>query len=475
MNDQPQRNWIERLRDFRKGFSREAPALPEDAFALAALEKHKTEGMRLAVRARLIALAVIVVMLPITNPRPEVLYYEAYAILFALIGWAQLRAATVGRSRIEVLLMLADIVLLTIVVVTPNPFAVAEQPLGMQYRFGGHSYLFLYLALGTLAYSWRTVRGYGIMAAIIWSAGVAAAWFFTTDHPSSAAVREALTDYPLIAHVIDPLSIRFDLRFQEIVILMIVAFILSMTVRRFGDLLLTHASIERERANLARYFSPNIVDELSQNDEPLKQIRTQDVGVLFVDIIGFTQYSNERDPTDVIKTLREFHALMEKAVFDNGGTLDKFLGDGLMATFGTPVAGKNDALNALHCAQAMLTSVESWNAKRADAGDEPIRISLGLHYGPCVLGDIGGDSRLEFAVIGDTVNVASRVEAKTRELGVDILMTEDMANQIRVQAKDEAAPLAGFDRFDDQEIRGLSHEISLMGARKAISGARPSV
>lgn len=473
MSDQPRPSWIERFRDFRQDFSREAPTLPEDAFALAALEKHKAEGMRLAVRARLIALAVIVVMLPIVNPRPEVLYYEAYAILFALIGWAQLRAATVGRSRTELLLMLADIVLLTIVVVTPNPFAEYDQPMGMQFRYGGHSYLFLYLALGTLAYSWRTVRGYGTMAGIIWSVGVAAAWFFSTDHPAGAAVRGALADYPLILHVMDPASIRFDLRFQEIVILMIVAFILSMTVRRFGDLLLTHASIERERANLARYFSPNIVDELSQNDEPLKQIRTQNVAVLFVDIIGFTRYSNERDPTDVIKTLREFHALMEKAVFDNGGTLDKFLGDGLMATFGTPVAGENDAVNALRCAQSMLGSVEAWNAKRTEAGDQPIRISLGLHYGPCVLGDIGGDNRLEFAVIGDTVNVASRVEAKTRELGVDILMTEDMANQIRVQSKDDTAPLAGFDRFDDQEIRGLSHEICLMGAGKRFPGARP--
>lgn len=474
MNDQPRPSWIERLRDIRQNFSREAPALPENEFALAALEKHKAEGMRLAVRARLIALAVIAIMFPIINPRPEVLYYEAFAILFALIGWAQLRAARVGRSRAELLLMIADIVLITIIVITPNPFSVVDQPLGMQYRFGGHSYLFLYLALGTLAYSWRTVRGYGTLAAVIWSVGVAAAWFFSTDHPASTAVRQALTDYPLIAETLDPSAIRFDARFQEIVIFAIVAFILSMTVRRFGDLLLTHASIERERANLTRYFSPNMVDELSQNDDPLKQIRTQDVAVLFVDIVGFTQYSNARDPTDVIKTLREFHALMEKAVFGNGGTLDKFLGDGLMATFGTPVAGKSDALNALHCAQSMLSSVETWNGRRADSGDEPIRISLGLHFGPCVLGDIGGDNRLEFAVIGDTVNLASRVEAKTRELGVNILMTEEMADQIRAQSSEEATPLAGFDRFDDQEIRGLSHEISLMGAGNSHSGTRPS-
>src|SRR5439155_11134701 len=174
-------------------------------------------------------------------------------------------------------------------------------------------------------------------------------------------------------------------------------------VRRGNDLLIHHAAIERERTNLARYFSPNVVEELSKHDEPLKQVRMQNVAVLFVDIVGFTAFADARTPEEVVQTLREFHALMEQEVFRHKGTLDKYLGDGLMATFGTPFAGDADASNALRCAQAMIDSVDDLNRERKSRGEPPIRISIGLHYGQVVLGDIGLN-RLEFAVIGTTVN-----------------------------------------------------------------------
>ena len=190
---------------------------------------------------------------------------------------------------------------------------------------------------------------------------------------------------------------------------MIVAMILALAARRSNALLISHAGIERERTNLARYFSPNVVEELSKNDEPLKQVRTQDVAVLFADIVGFTAYSDGRSPTEVIGTLRRFHERMEREVFRHDGTLDKYLGDGLMATFGTPFTGDCDAGNALRCAQAMIGSMDELNLERKHRGEPPIQLSLGLHYGPVVLGDIGLN-RLEFAVIGTTVNAASRLE-----------------------------------------------------------------
>ncbi|MEM7271143.1 MAG: adenylate/guanylate cyclase domain-containing protein [Pseudomonadota bacterium] len=457
------RPWRERIRDALRPTFSPPPPLPENEFALSALERHKKEGMILAVQARWIALAVIGLLLPIINFRIEMLWYEAFLLVFALIGWLQLRVARVGTSRAELFLIISDFALMSALIMAPNPLQSADWPLEMQMRFGSHTYLFVFLAFGTLAYSWRTVRGIGTMAGICWTIGAVAVWYFSSDHPSGDIALEAFADYPRIAEALNPVDIQFDQRLQEIVIFILVAFILSMTVRRFSDLLMTHTAVERERANLARYFSPNVVDELSQNDEPLKQIRTQDVAVLFVDIVGFTSYSSGKDPEEVIRTLREFHARMEAAVFAHGGTLDKYLGDGLMATFGTPTAGQQDALNALKAAQAMTASMAAYNAERASAGEEPLKVGLGLHYGPCVLGDIGGGARLEFAVIGDTVNVASRVEAKTRELGVEIAMTEEMAAAVREKANG-SAPLDGFDRFEGQEIRGLSERVTLIGA-----------
>lgn len=439
----------------------------QSSHTLQALAHHKSEGMRLAFRARLVALGAILIMLPIVFPDISVIYYMAFAGLFVLNGWAQLRAATVEQSSLEVVLLAMDLILLTVIVIVPNPFANLDQPLAMQLRYGGHMFFFIYLALGTLAYSWRTMRLYAILGTVIWSIGVGFAWLLSTEHPGTLAFKDVVEANLPWADILNPGDFRFDLRFQEIVIFALVAFILSITVKRFHDLLHDHAATERERTNLARYFSPNMVDNLSQNDDPLKQIKTQNVAVLFVDIIGFTTYSNQREPKEVIETLRDFHGLMEKCVFENSGTLDKFLGDGLMATFGTPEEGEHDALNALKCASAMVNAVEEWNKSRATKGSEEIRIGLGLHYGPCVLGDIGGDNRLEFAVIGDTVNVASRVEAKTRELGVSIAITETLADKVREQANGSAETLGEFKRFDHQEIRGLDKELTLFGVGAA--------
>ena len=131
--------------------------------------------------------------------------------------------------------------------------------------------------------------------------------------------------------------------------------------------------------------------------------------------------------------LRAFHGRMVEAVFAHGGTLDKFIGDGLMATFGTPVPGPSSATNALACARAMLHDLDGWNAERRARGEPPIGAGIGLHYGPAVLGDIGGAERFEFAVIGDTVNVASCLERLTRKLDSRLVVGDALIRQLRAE------------------------------------------
>jgi adenylate cyclase len=241
---------------------------------------------------------------------------------------------------------------------------------------------------------------------------------------------------------------------------------LAVAVRRGNDLLIRHAAVERERGNLARYFSPNVVEELSRNDEPLKQVRTQNVAVLFVDIVGFTAFADARTPEEVVRTLREFHALMEQEVFRHNCTLDKYLGDGLMATFGTPFVGKADASNALRCAQAMIAAANSWNGQRKTAGEAPIRVSFGLHYGPVVLGDIGL-TRLEFAVIGSTVNAASRFEALTRALDCALVASDDLVNRAKSELGGADATFRPLMAQSPQMIRGLEQPIAIWTQARA--------
>ena len=436
-------------------------------FAQAALAAAKQEGLRLAVRARYVALAVIACLLPIINPAWDQLYYVVLLGLFALIGWAQVRVGRVGVSRPELALLFCDLLLLTFIAVVPNPFSSAHWPVAMQYHLGNFIYFFVLLAGATLAYSWRTVITVGTWTSALWIIGIVWVWWQPDRAPElTARIAAAIGGDQRLFQLISPNSIVFGDRIQEIVVFMIVAVILAVAVRRGNDLLIRHAAVERERGNLARYFSPNVVEELSKNDQPLKQVRTQNVAVLFVDIVGFTAFAAARAPEEVVGTLREFHALMEQEVFRHSGTLDKYLGDGLMATFGTPFTGEVDASNALRCAQAMMASADRWSHEREAAGETPIRVSFGLHYGPVVLGDIGVTC-LEFAVIGSTVNAASRLEALSRTLDCALVSSDDLVSRARVELGSADAVFRPLEALAPQTIRGLEHPIAIWTQARA--------
>lgn len=427
----------------------------------AALERHKREGLDLAVRARWIALSIIAVMLPFLNPDWSVLYYHMLLAIVALIGWFQRRFGRVGKSRMELFLLFLDLAVMTFALVFPNPFDARTWPDPMVYQFENFIYFFVILAGGTLAYSWRTIFAIGTWTATMWMIGALLMWWFgRTDPVLDDAARVAFGHDRALFDVLNPNAVHFDIRIQEVVVFMIVAATLGIGVRRFNRLLLGNAALERERENLSRYFSPNVVDELSRNDEPLKQIRNHNVGVMFVDIIGFTSYAADRHPQEVIETLRQFHGRMEAEVFRHGGTLDKYLGDGLMVTFGTPVAGENDASNALSCARAMLAAVEEMNVARRKIGEPDVEVSIGLHYGPVVLGDIGAN-RLEFAVIGNTVNIASRLEGLTRSLKVRLIVSDDAKAQVLREDGDVGPALAGLVRQDGARVKGFDRSLTI--------------
>lgn len=438
----------------------ESEAAADSKYAANALEIHKREGLEFAVRARWIAMGITAVFLVFVNPSWSVLYYHFILGLLCLNGWLMRRVGRVGQSRTELLLLFLDLFIMTAGMVIPNPFSTIDYPAAMQYRFDNFQYFFIILAAGTMAYSWRTVIAIGTWTAGLWAVGVALSWWTYDPVPGlSEALAAAFPEYPVLVADLDPNSYRLSLRVQEILIFLLVAVTLGVSSRRFNKLVLNNAGLERERANLSRYFSPNVVEELSQNDEPLKQIRSQNIAVMFVDIVGFTGLADGRDPYQVVELLRGFHGRMEHEVFRHHGTLDKYLGDGLMATFGTPLAGEQDASNALACARAMRISLGRWNLERKKAGEPQIRAGIGIHYGEAVLGDIGAN-RLEFAVIGTAVNVASRLESLTRDHKARIVISD----ALREQALAEGAGsdlFEGFTPHEDQTIRGIEEQMKV--------------
>jgi adenylate cyclase len=193
----------------------------------------------------------------------------------------------------------------------------------------------------------------------------------------------------------------------------------------------------------------------------LDAVRTQPIAVMFADLFGFTALSATMPATDVVGLLRSFHALVEEAVFGNQGTLDKYIGDGVMATFGTPRPGPRDATNAVAGACAIVKGINHWNRERGEGGRRPIRIGIGLHYGEATLGNVGSARRFEHTVVGETVNLASRIEDLTRKLDIALLVSEAIIEAVKREGGDAA--LAGFQELGTHAIRGHKKRVTLWG------------
>ena len=221
------------------------------------------------------------------------------------------------------------------------------------------------------------------------------------------------------------------------------------------------ADAQRQRTQLTRHFSPNMVEEIMQAGARIGVARTQPMAVLFADLYDYTEMSATMSGEQVIVLLRAFHAIVEDAVFNNGGTLDKYIGDGLMATFGTPTPGPMDATNAIAATRQLLRELALWNQRREAEGQRRIRIGVGLHFGPATLGDVGTDQRFELTVVGDTVNVASRIEQMSRLVRTAVVASDDIIRQSIAECGHEA--IEGFRDLGEHRVRGRESLLRLWG------------
>ena len=166
----------------------------------------------------------------------------------------------------------------------------------------------------------------------------------------------------------------------------------------------------RSREFLGRFLSPVVVDQVMTRKIDLRRGGQEvEVTVMFADIRGFTSLTERSRAGDVVALLNEYFDQMVEVVFRHAGVLDKFIGDALMAVWGAPLPEPDDARRALAAAAEMQDTVTSYNQVRADRGEEPIAIGIGLASGKCVSGTIGAHRRVEYTVIGDAVNLASRL------------------------------------------------------------------
>lgn len=230
------------------------------------------------------------------------------------------------------------------------------------------------------------------------------------------------------------------LNFQilPIVVIGLSALTLFLIGRRTRRLLVRSLDHAARTARLSRFFSPNLAARLAdQEPDGVLKGRRQPVAVLFVDIRGFTTLGETMAPEDLGAFLSDYRLRLTEPVFRHGGTVDKFIGDAIMAVFGSPLQRDDDAERAVRCALDILVAAELWSTERQAAGQPPIAIGIGAHYGEVFAGAVGGEQLLEYTVIGDTVNVAERLERLSREIDTGLVVSRALLQAAGVSA-DEA-------------------------------------
>jgi adenylate cyclase len=184
-----------------------------------------------------------------------------------------------------------------------------------------------------------------------------------------------------------------------------------------------------ERQALERFLSPNIAEKiLASPDEVRLGGDNQIATILFSDIRGFTRMSENMEPQAVVELLNEFFSEMTDIIFDSGGTLDKYLGDGIMALYGAPFPKPDDALRAAKTAMEMQRALANLNREWESRGQPPLQMGVGVNTGPVTAGNIGSSRRMDYTVIGDAVNLASRLCANAA--GGQILISESTFSQL---------------------------------------------
>ncbi len=418
------------------------------------IRRVERDSVRLQFWAAVLTLLTIAVVLAAIFPwNGRLLYSEAALGVFFLISLVNYRLSlrSSNPSRIGFVAGTLQIALLTLFLVAPNPFTEHGFPPAMALREAGFRFLLIFVCLGALTLSVRLALWLGLAAALAW--GAAVLWVVT--QPGSIISVGNMVNMPLN----ERLAIYFNPNFVDVldqavsvVAMLIIGGILAAVVARSNRLAESYTTAERARFNLARHFSPNMVDELAAADYPFGPVRRQDVGVVFADIVGFTNYTQSHPAEEVFALLREFHGRMERVVFANGGTVDNYIGDCIMATFGVPVAAEDDAARAIICSQAMSAELAGWNAERLAAGYDAVDIRIGCQYGNVVLGSIGTERILSFAVIGDTCNVASRLQTMCRELDARVCVGAEVVEAALRAGRADA--VEGFKDYGEVLVRG---------------------
>ena len=272
-------------------------------------------------------------------------------------------------------------------------------------------YVFIFIALRALRFEARFVIVAGIVAAVGWMT-LAAYSIFRAD-----GINRITHDY---VQYMKSNSILIGAEFEKIVVILTVTAIMALAINRARKLLVSSVVEETAARDLSRFFSPEIARQITASEPEISvgKGRLREAAILMVDIRGFTRLASVTQPDELICLLADYQSKMVPIIQGHGGTIDKFLGDGIMATFGAAVTSETFAADALKTVDAIMTATD-YQAVDLQSDKAPLlKIGAAVTTGRIIFGAVGDASRLEYTVIGDAVNLAAKLEKHTKSEGV---------------------------------------------------------
>lgn len=328
-----------------------------------------------------------------------------------------------------------------------------EQPPSFYLKIPTLLYVFMFISLRTLRFEARFVAAVGLTAAAGWAVLV---WY-------AAAYAEA--DTPITRDFVEYMTrnaILIGAEFDKIISILVVTAVLVVAQVRARRLLVRAVVEGQAAADLSRFFDRSLANRIKTAERQIAAGEGQALNgaVLFVDIRGFSLLSDRYDPTALIRLLAEYQARVVPVIQDHSGAIDKFLGDGVMATFGVATDDTASAADALGAAVGVIRVVDAWNALRRDEGLEPIIVNAAVATGRVVLGAVGDESRLEYTVVGAPVNLAAKLEKHAKMERARVLVTADAYAAAQRQGFNAGA--GQVRRLPQRQIHGIAEPIDLV-------------
>ncbi|MSP68396.1 MAG: adenylate/guanylate cyclase domain-containing protein [Alphaproteobacteria bacterium] len=230
--------------------------------------------------------------------------------------------------------------------------------------------------------------------------------------------------------------------------------------------LLVRAAIEgRARMDLSRFFAPAVAERITTAVDRIRpgEAAFRDAAIMFVDIRGFTTLAHSSAANAVIAVITDYQSRMVPVIQGCGGSIDKFLGDGILATFGAAMAAEAPVADAFRAAEGLLAAADAWSADRVARGDVALRIGVGLAAGRVLFGAVGDENQLEYTVIGDPVNLAAKLEKHTKAEGCRVLAPADALTLARQQGY---APTCRIAALGARGVGGVAEPIDLVSLER---------